>query len=1045
MSETGENAGRGSGVPAWVRWTSVLCFLAPVAFLVVALTSRAIVWALSEIYAVVGAMGWLVVGVIAAMFVVDFIRARRHERGKTESQARTGRPRRLATFALLMLVAGSQLCLNVAAGRLDRHWEQRKGSGLDVYKNHDLARLVGECVRLSLLRHREGVSDDAARASLGRIAGIAPRRWNELTDERDPRVARLADAELIAFVREPGARALNVETWAELLIDFERGADARLSDEVRLAAATTVSADFGITLREALKADFTRGGEAWAAMQLDIAQSLLEREVRGADHRDPEAIDALRKASALVADVETRLPEISDLLRDVRLTQDDHARAVLDRFDRLETVMRELVGEVLAEVGEVREQTEALYQIELVKADPSLSDEEKFARILALGEPKAGSVDDEPEPIDLPPELRRFIEQMAANASLIDQHRASVLLGDFAEADRLAELYEAERRAQREAEDYHWFVSRGDRYWSDKKYDEAGGWYGRAIALRDDDPSVLNKGALSLQRARGAPAYAKNLRQAELWLTTGLDHWQAQHTSDHHDVALGLNNLAVLFEDLGRAREAEPLYREAMEMNLRLHGDADHPDVALAMNNYAGIAETLGRVDEAESIFRDTLAMRRRIYGEEADHHNVSVSLSNYAYVLGELGRTEEEERLYTQNLEMRRRIYGEDADHPEIAGALNNLASARGSLGRHAESKELFEQCLEMRRRLFGENSDHPDIATTLGNLGKAHGRLGHLNERETYQLQALEMRRRIWGQDADHHDISLSLYNLAYARRELGRPEEAEPLYRQSLEMERRLHGADADHPEIANGMGVLASVLKRLDRPEEAETLYRQALEMRRRLYGQDAAHEDISINLHNLARLLVQLGRADEAEPLYRESLAIDREIYGPDTDHREIAIGMTSLATSLRRLGRDDEAEPLYGQALDMRRRLLGPDVDNPDLAIAIINLASVRRKLGSPGDAEPLYEEALAMRRRLHAQDADHPDVIRTASELAVTQFLVGKTSDALGLLEDAAAMADRRLSEDDSLRVEVEQVLAIVKSKIEESATSSPDEQSGP
>ena len=57
---------------------------------------------------------------------------------------------------------------------------------------------------------------------------------------------------------------------------------------------------------------------------------------------------------------------------------------------------------------------------------------------------------------------------------------------------------------------------------------------------------------------------------------------------DHPDVANSLNNLAVLYRDLGRYEAAEPLFKRALAIDEKALGP-DHPDVAVSLNHLAGL------------------------------------------------------------------------------------------------------------------------------------------------------------------------------------------------------------------------------------------------------------------------------------------------------------------------------------------------------------------------------------------------------------------------------------------------------------------------
>lgn len=57
---------------------------------------------------------------------------------------------------------------------------------------------------------------------------------------------------------------------------------------------------------------------------------------------------------------------------------------------------------------------------------------------------------------------------------------------------------------------------------------------------------------------------------------------------EHPDVAISLNNLALLYHTLGSYAEAGQLYSRSLAIREKVLGP-DHPDVAQSLNNLAGL------------------------------------------------------------------------------------------------------------------------------------------------------------------------------------------------------------------------------------------------------------------------------------------------------------------------------------------------------------------------------------------------------------------------------------------------------------------------
>ena len=128
------------------------------------------------------------------------------------------------------------------------------------------------------------------------------------------------------------------------------------------------------------------------------------------------------------------------------------------------------------------------------------------------------------------------------------------------------------------------------------------------------------------------------LHDAEPLLRESLDMRRRLHGSrDHSDVALGLNNLALVLQARGDLAGAEPLVRESLDMDRRLHGSCDHSDVAVDLNNLAQVLQARGDLAGAEPLARESLDMQRRLHGSR-DHSDVALGLNNLARVLQNRG-----------------------------------------------------------------------------------------------------------------------------------------------------------------------------------------------------------------------------------------------------------------------------------------------------------------------------------------------------------------------------------------------------------------------
>lgn len=206
----------------------------------------------------------------------------------------------------------------------------------------------------------------------------------------------------------------------------------------------------------------------------------------------------------------------------------------------------------------------------------------------------------------------------------------------------------------------------------------------------------------------------------------------------HANLAQSLNNLAALYQHQGKWSEAEPLFKDALDMRRRLF-KGDHSSLATSMNNLAALYEAQGKLSEAEPLYKDALDMLRRVF--KGDHPNMASSMSHLAGLYQTQGKLAEAEPLYKDALDMRKRLF--KGDHPNLATGMNNLAFLYQHQGKLSEAEPLLKDALEMFKRLF--KGDHRDVAQSLSNLGLLFHVQGKFADAELHSKVALEMYRRL------------------------------------------------------------------------------------------------------------------------------------------------------------------------------------------------------------------------------------------------------------------------------------------------------------
>ncbi|MGB3515677.1 MAG: tetratricopeptide repeat protein [Elainellaceae cyanobacterium] len=149
---------------------------------------------------------------------------------------------------------------------------------------------------------------------------------------------------------------------------------------------------------------------------------------------------------------------------------------------------------------------------------------------------------------------------------------------------------------------------------------------------------------------------------------------EEQFGKNHPDTAISLNNLAILYHDTGRLKEAELLHLRSLKIREEQFGE-NHPDTANSLNNLALLYQATGRSKEAEQLHLRSLKIREEQFGK--NHPNTATSLNNLAGIyLGTLNpwKVVKAVFLQTQSLKIKLKTIG--WRHPSFRVGLLNLLS---------------------------------------------------------------------------------------------------------------------------------------------------------------------------------------------------------------------------------------------------------------------------------------------------------------------------------------------------------------------------------
>ncbi len=385
-----------------------------------------------------------------------------------------------------------------------------------------------------------------------------------------------------------------------------------------------------------------------------------------------------------------------------------------------------------------------------------------------------------------------------------------------------------------------------------------------------------------------------------------------------YKVAVLLNNVGSVLQDLTRLDESLDYCMQALEMRRQVYGEKPSDKVATSLNNVGSVLQDLTRLEESLDYSMQALEMRRQVYGEKPSD-SVATSLNNVGSVLQDLTRLEESLNYSMQALEMWRQVYGEKPSD-SVAISLNNVGSVLQNLTRLEESLDYSMQALEMWRQVYGEKPSDK-VATSLNNVGSVLQDLTRLEESLDYSMQALEMWRQVYGEKPSD-SVAISLNNVGLILQDLTRLEESLNYSMQALEMRRQVYG-EKPSDKVATSLNNVGRVLQDLTRLEESLNYSMQGLEMRRQVYGEKPS-DKVAISLNNVGSVLRDFTRLEESLDYSMQALEMKQQIYGEKPSNK-VAISLNNVGRVLMSLRRHDEAEKHLQQALDMYRELYKND------------------------------------------------------------------------------------------------------------------------
>jgi tetratricopeptide (TPR) repeat protein len=315
--------------------------------------------------------------------------------------------------------------------------------------------------------------------------------------------------------------------------------------------------------------------------------------------------------------------------------------------------------------------------------------------------------------------------------------------------------------------------------------------------------------ARSLDQLGGTLAIQARYEEAEPLLREALAMRRRLIPSGvHPDLTDSLNNLAVFLYEIGEFEETEQLFRESLDIDLRLL-EENHPELAYAYNNLAVVLQDTKEFEAAQEYFQRALDIRLAGLGEQ--HPLTAQSLNNMAFLYYDQGDIERAMEFSRRALATYRSAY--PGDHPDVAFGLQNLAGWLVEQGDYEQAAPLLEEALAMNQRALP--SDHPNIAITQSGMAVLQYKTGRADEALATAALARASLAAAFG--SEHWRTAWAEALEGASLTDLGRFAEAEPLLLHAYDVLNTTTGARASQVESASQY--LADLYTAWGRPADA----------------------------------------------------------------------------------------------------------------------------------------------------------------------------------------------------------------------------------
>ena len=459
------------------------------------------------------------------------------------------------------------------------------------------------------------------------------------------------------------------------------------------------------------------------------------------------------------------------------------------------------------------------------------------------------------------------------------------------------------------------------------------------------DPVLIQLGAVI--QARGECCEAEQLLQRSL------DLRRARYGDDSVEVAMGKRNLAAVWQQSGRLKDAAKLQAEALATAERLLQSTD-PALVPYLTLAALVERDARHYDRAEEVLKRALILAESDPGE--DSRQLMQASKYLGTVYRAAGRFEDAERIYKGLLDRYEAAFGPDS--MDVANTLNTLGSLLCQRKFYADGRSYLERAILTYQRI---HETGPYLLSAVQTLSTAELYLGDANLAEEHALQSLSMAKS--QTSGNKNDVlALAYNNLSQVHARQGHTKEAEESATRAKDL--WIASAGPDSPKVAAALSNLGAIYVLERKYKKAEALYTESATIDLKATGEDGL--DYARDLNRLGVLYNVEKQYTKAETILRKALAIESVKLAKNSP--VLAEAYINLGCSLRGQRRREEALEDFQRGIQIMT--LAGQKNTPDMSVVLNIYSSLLREMQLWAEAEKASTEALGIlvRQKVHGE-----------------------------------------------------------------------------